>query len=204
MTTPSVIPNGHKCYLDRQLNYMRPYCSGSRFNCIINQVSNGIDERFKGTCNSTFKKGPYCTFGNVAYALGTKGILGNSQCVTCGCVKGLTGGGKNGAACTCPPLPPCFVDIDGRFIGTCPSNGQCIITKIGGGGLDNMGRPIDQGVCTFGEPELCAASGAGWGPKFYANNIKGMPKPGNRCLSCTCSKGGIPIKCQKKAYCRKM
>ncbi|CAI7787769.1 unnamed protein product [Closterium sp. NIES-54] len=150
--------------------------------------------------------GSFCRFSGTPYAVGTKGVQGNALCKTCDCSYRRKMPGPNRAVCSCSSLPACYVDYNGQPVGKfrCPTEqNMCVITKIGGGGKDKKGLPVDKGVCVFsGIQGICGAAGPSWGPKFYMAGIEGMPKPGDRCSQCTCGATGGLLNCKRLANCK--
>eukprot|EP00475_Leptophrys_vorax_P020663 TRINITY_DN28335_c0_g1_i1.p1 TRINITY_DN28335_c0_g1~~TRINITY_DN28335_c0_g1_i1.p1 ORF type:complete len:252 (+),score=-1.08 TRINITY_DN28335_c0_g1_i1:426-1181(+) len=199
------LADGATCYLDASREPMYPYCKGNKKNCVVTLVPSGSETRYIGRCNSTYTRGSFCRYSGVAYAVGTKGVVGNSLCKTCDCSTRKRMPGPNRAVCSCTPLPACYVDYNGQAVGKfrCPQQqNMCVVTKIGGGGKDKKGYPIDKGVCVFsGIQGICGAAGPSWGPKFYMAGVVGMPKPGDRCQRCTCGATGGLLNCKKVGSC---
>eukprot|EP00475_Leptophrys_vorax_P001697 TRINITY_DN10934_c0_g1_i1.p1 TRINITY_DN10934_c0_g1~~TRINITY_DN10934_c0_g1_i1.p1 ORF type:complete len:332 (-),score=-28.65 TRINITY_DN10934_c0_g1_i1:47-1042(-) len=104
--------------------------------------------------------------------------------------------GVNTARCDCQVIGPCFVDREGKIVPgesgkgvACPAKqSRCVIQEVGGGGVDEAGRPLDVGTCEpAGEMNTCMVAGDGWGPKYYARGVQGVPDALDACKRCTCS-----------------
>ncbi|CAI5983217.1 unnamed protein product [Closterium sp. NIES-65] len=200
------LPDGATCYLDSERRPVYPFCRGNKRNCVVTQVPTAPQAKYVGRCNSTYTRGSFCRYAGTPYAVGTKGVQGNALCKTCDCTYRRKMPGPNRAVCSCSSLPACYVDYNGQPVGKfrCPTEqNMCVITKIGGGGKDKKGLPVDKGVCVFsGIQGICGAAGPSWGPKFYMAGIKGMPKPGDRCSQCTCGATGGLLNCKRLANCK--
>ncbi|CAI5526511.1 unnamed protein product [Closterium sp. Naga37s-1] len=183
------LPDGATCYLDSERRPVYPFCRGNKRNCVVTQVPTAPQAKYVGRCNSTYTRGSFCRYAGTPYAVGTKGVQGNALCKSCDCSYRRKMPGPNRAVCSCSSLPACYVDYNGQPVGKfrCPTEqNMCVITKIGGGGKDKKGLPVDKGVCVFsGIQGIYGAAGPSWGPKFYMAGIEGMPKPGDRCSQCS-------------------
>ncbi|CAI5487376.1 unnamed protein product [Closterium sp. Naga37s-1] len=117
--------------------------------------------------------------------------------------------GANTARCDCQVIGPCYVDWKGKQVRgpdgvMCPERqSRCVIQEVGGGGADKQGRPIDAGTCeSAGELNTCMVAGNGWGPKYYARGVQGLPDALDECKRCRCSDGNQVVGCVKVPKCK--
>lgn len=203
-----LLKDGETCYVGKDLIPLKPYCKGGQYSCVVDSVPGHANSSYlgklKGHCNSHYAEGNYCQYQSIPFKVGTSGIVSKSTCVSCTCTAHPELPGKNKAQCDCDPLPPCFQDYNGKVVGKkCnPPETTCVLKKLNVK-KTSSGLSVDQGTCHFPsytQKPLCVSAGKGWGPKFYASGVKGIPMPGNRCMSCECVNGNFK-NCKKRKNC---
>ncbi|CAI5500875.1 unnamed protein product [Closterium sp. Naga37s-1] len=207
------LPDGSACRLDSNLKPAGEPCAASPFVCVVTRVPTAKDPFYKGICNSSYAGSP-STLSAALFPstpkpqrVGDTGILSVSAQSSLRSI--LASLGANTARCDCQVIGPCYVDWKGKQVNgpdgvMCPERqSRCVIQEVGGGGADKQGRPIDAGTCeSAGELNTCMVAGNGWGPKYYARGVQGLPDALDECRRCRCSDGNQVFGCVKVPKCK--